>query len=374
MEIESLEQFIYQIKEIDQCEEGYVRFYRGQPVDKPLIPNAFREQCFIDNESEMYNEIFNKKPEEFANSKCTFDYLVKMQHYKIPTRLLDITSNPLIALFFACSQNPVEPTVYCLDIPIGRVKNYSSDSVTILASLARYDKYSKEELLNDVLILNSIRNAFVDGVMDTDLKDLEDFSMLTSSVDNCDIKSFSLFEKVKSNILRDALFYPYPSNINHGLTDNEIELIIKEILIYLDVTPKWSWREESSLKSYIKKAIDKDLSHIENLRLLHEVKQDKPYFLDLMHIDTFNTIYCVKPRLDNPRIIKQKGSFLLFPHAKAILEKAVKITKISIDKLRISSIIDDLSIVDVNEESLFDDIDTVSLSIREKYRKHNKLK
>lgn len=371
MGIESLEQFICQIKEIDQCEEGYVRFYRGQPVNMSLIPTAFREQCFIDNESEIYNEIINKKPEEFSNCKCTFDYLVKMQHYNIPTRLLDITSNPLIALYFACSDSPNEPTVYCLDIPIRRVKNYSSDSVTILSSLARYDKYSKEELINDISILNSIRNAFIEGVMDIDLKDLEDYIMITSSVENCDIKSFSLFEKVKDNILRDALFYPYPRNIHHSLTESEIVSVIEKILLYLDITPKWSWTDKGSLKDYIKKAIDKDLSHIENLRFLHEVKQDKPYFLDLMHIDTFNTIYCVKPRLDNPRIIKQNGAFLIFPHSKAKLENSVKIKEISIDKSKASSIVDELSIVDVNKESLFNDMDTVCLAIKDKYKKQN---
>lgn len=40
-------------------------------------------------------------PAEFDYRMSTFDMLVKMQHYELPTRLLDITENPLVALYFA---------------------------------------------------------------------------------------------------------------------------------------------------------------------------------------------------------------------------------------------------------------------------------
>lgn len=34
------------------------------------------------------------------------DILIKMQHYGMPTRLLDLTKNPLVALYFACVSKP----------------------------------------------------------------------------------------------------------------------------------------------------------------------------------------------------------------------------------------------------------------------------
>ena len=41
-------------------------------------------------------------PMDFYNSRSHFEKLGKMQHYQMCTRLLDLTTNPLVALFFAC--------------------------------------------------------------------------------------------------------------------------------------------------------------------------------------------------------------------------------------------------------------------------------
>ena len=42
------------------------------------------------------------EPQSFSECKSALDYLVQMQHYGLPTRLLDMTTNPLVALYFAC--------------------------------------------------------------------------------------------------------------------------------------------------------------------------------------------------------------------------------------------------------------------------------
>lgn len=46
------------------------------------------------------------RPEAFQGLKSNFEILAKMQHFGLPTRLLDFTLNPLIALYSACSESP----------------------------------------------------------------------------------------------------------------------------------------------------------------------------------------------------------------------------------------------------------------------------
>ncbi len=45
-------------------------------------------------------------PELFQNTQSNFEKIAIMQHFGIPTRLLDFSLNPLVALYFACAENP----------------------------------------------------------------------------------------------------------------------------------------------------------------------------------------------------------------------------------------------------------------------------
>ena len=73
---------------------------KGETIIFDPMPSVFRTSKY--SEQEIYNQIMTECAHEFAGCMNHCETLAKMQHYGTPTRLLDITTNALAALFFAC--------------------------------------------------------------------------------------------------------------------------------------------------------------------------------------------------------------------------------------------------------------------------------
>jgi len=117
-------------------------FYRGQSnAEWPLAPRLYRENLFK-FERVLITEFLRIVPHEFENMSA-FDILVKMQHFGLPTRLLDTTLNPLVALFFSCygeKQKSKDGVVYAFsNYPAHYQQNYNV--AVVMKFIFQYSPY-----------------------------------------------------------------------------------------------------------------------------------------------------------------------------------------------------------------------------------------
>lgn len=256
---------------------GFENYYRGHSdIDFKLTPSIYRHGL-IDNEDNIFKEVIVRTPHEFVSCKSTIEKLVKMQHYDVPTRLLDITSNPLVALYFACYKDKDKNgEVVFFQIPSDHIRFYDSDTVSVLANIAKR-----------------------------------------------------------------------PANFE---IDTASSLISE-------------FNETSSIQY-----------------LLHEIKEEKPYFQDLVNPRHIEDVFAVKVKLDNQRILKQNGAFLLFGinanksrHADVpfqwVLNKTDKGLNLVIPFDLKGNILDELELLGFNHSTLFPEIENQGRHLTNKYKK-----
>jgi hypothetical protein len=184
--IESVSDFISIISEFNRktihrrdISVSSISFYRGQSdYSWGLTPRLYREQL-LDKESVLISEFLRIAPLEFQQMGY-FDVLVKMQHYGLPTRLLDTTLNPLVALFFAChgeAQKSKDGSVaFFPNLPV--FKPESSQISLIMKYAFDYSGYSLyiQSFIENVVTSRELLSAFsmsyktVDDILHTLVK------------------------------------------------------------------------------------------------------------------------------------------------------------------------------------------------------------
>lgn len=106
---------------------GYIKptvdfYYRGiKNISYPLCPRAMNEElCRVEYENfDQPLEVFKKEASGYLRNKCGSDDLMWMQyaqHFGVPTRLLDFSSNPLVSLFFACEDTNVDGVLWVINV------------------------------------------------------------------------------------------------------------------------------------------------------------------------------------------------------------------------------------------------------------------
>lgn len=269
--IGTISRFLQRLEAIE-TDERRILYFRGHSKESyELAPSIYRNKGLIANEARMLKELIVRCPNDFDDSSSTFQTLVKMQHYGLPTRLLDITSNPLVALYFACTRHEGdhedgEVIVTSFDIE-REVKYYDSDTVSIISNLSRRPIDFEFPLVKDA-----------DG-----------------------------------------------------------------------------FNENKSIRL-----------------LLHDIRQDRPYFAPEIVPSDLGRVICVKPKLDNPRIIRQDGAFLLFgingdKTRPAKLEEKLVVARIKINKEKKKELAMQLEALGISKATLFPEIEQVATHLKAAY-------
>jgi hypothetical protein len=370
------------LDKIEKLESKNNVFFRGHSdKDYVLEPGIYRKdkiknKSLVEFEDKIYREIISKAPQDFIG-KNTLESLALMQHYEAPTRVLDLTENALVALYFACVGNTnLDGEVIVFDIPDESTCHYDSDRVTILANLAKcgkefiYNIGSTKAHEGRIEILNAEKvqlksDEFDDHTIDI-LKFLDQNTEMIGEeyINNSynryfeDVLNLSLDKYETSNGKLSKI------NLKHFRN------------FYIDTVQK-------HYRNLISKEI-KILNEIYFGKLLHNIKEDKSYFDAVINPNDISKVFAVKPKLNNPRIIKQSGAFLIFGIQEenflgsqylkpiAILnEKWIlrgnKSERIIVDKKAKSKIVKELKILGFDESTLFPEVDKVSHFVRNNF-------
>ena len=402
--IKNINEYLNTISQLRDT-KNETRFFRGHANAKKyeMIPGIYRkinkEQSLINYESQIFREVICQVPRDFEG-KSTLESLVLMQHYGVPTRILDITQNALVALYFACNSNRGEKgsngEVIILDIPNESVCHYNSDRISILTNLVKENNYFDTNNYNseyiNLLIFKDIINEYTSCLASPNFKSILMKEKIIKHINSLDLDETSMlikhlcFPYIISIEERKKEFIIYLKTYLKNVSTNLYEKYILEI--NEDIKGEnFEWFLIGYLKNIIEKEINIRIHEINKSykTLLNHIKEDKPYFEPRIRPEDISTILAVKPKLDNPRILKQHGAFLVYGinNLDIIFKKNGKCLEINqdwfgktkenkklniiIDKNSKDTILKELDILGINQSTLFPEIDKVADSIRAKY-------
>lgn len=168
-EITSCSEFVKNIIET-RHEETERILYRGHGNwEFKLEPGIYRSgrEKILNNESKYIKEIISTFPHYFEHCNTALDYLSVLQHNGFPSRLLDFSENPLVALYMACSTElEKHADVIEVTIPSEYFEFYDSDKVAILANIALFadDIITKSNNVDEIenkLVFQKFKNQIM---------------------------------------------------------------------------------------------------------------------------------------------------------------------------------------------------------------------
>lgn len=295
--------------EVDGASTPFFRGHGGARFE--LKPSIYRDENkkYLENEDRIYSDIMSLNPGDFSADRSMLDKLARMQHFGLPTRMLDMTSNPLIALYFACEgridEKDAPSHVVVASVADRSTKPFDSDTATCLANLTRLDTHQKEKVEQYIRTSSIIR-----------------------------VNTYAKIIKKKG--------------------DGRIQ-------------------QEYAAAGAEKKCVDYFRKWDEVTSLVHFCREEKPYFRSCIKPKDLQKVLFVRSRMNNERLKMQSGAFFLFGLGEKVIpdgctdDKTVYTTKVTIEYKDRKTLIKELRLLNIHKGTVFPHISSSADYIKEKF-------
>jgi hypothetical protein len=292
-----------------------------------------------------------------------------MQHYGLPTRLLDVTENSSVALFFACNEErekAVDGKVFFFGTEKSKVIYADAISANTLAGLDIQLNISNIGLhilgeMNFFFDLQ-ITSLYPTGYekFDNNFRDLlVIFKNLLQQIDGtvdlmqiiAILRSFKTQETVNFNELQGELKKSSEAELNQ---DERIKILTARRAL------------NDFMNAYYKFTRNTIVTLCEKMHIpySHDWKDFLGEFL--ASFTYFNFVY---PPLNNERIRRQQGAFVIFPPAQSswTLEMHQSSLSVVVKAEAKQNLLDELARAGITEDYLFPELDKQAKAARQRY-------
>lgn len=396
-EITNLISYMEVLQEITS--NGNKFFFRGEGAKykKPLLASGYRKTQFRSKLQYARKDYF-REVGYMLDSDSRESFIAYCQHHGLPTELLDITKNPIVALYFACEKDmDSNGIIYAINNDLGiadpltsKMYNKESDIVSINSEFKDIGSHFQETGGKILKIPNStfFKNIVVDF-------------LAQALLDKAYISSNNIYSKLKlCKYILDAHDKGFRNTVIHddyNILKNEEKII--ELMSLLD--RYCNTNEKDNLeKFYIEFC---NLKFVREIIIDTDINKDNPYLdrIDKLNYKPLIILFILayeirdykfpafpkivyKPSIKFDRWKNQEGLFIYQLSTEKTLPSSKQSSTLNINEIKqvvqkidyeyeivISNkkqILHELDNIGINKKFIYPDSDNIAQYIKEKYK------